>query len=233
VQYALEDFLRLVRKRTGRNNDDNYLVDELNAAADWTYNKLMTMNEDILKEEDETFTLASLTSSYNLGASVARPNMYAIKWLGVQLVSNAKFSPVQFMDSANDAFMSADQDQPATAFPVFCDTKNFNQVRFAPPLPAGTKIMVSYVWIGLLFDLNTNAALTSTTYPGIPNPINQSIADRATAQVFLSQDDTRWQQYDNWSRDRLRAALNVIDKRQWQQIPRVKGFARRAARRFF
>ncbi len=233
MQYALEDALRLLRKRTHLNNDDPFLIDELNSAADWAYNRLFTLNEDICKNESEIITLASQTSSYDLGANVQRPNMYAVKWLGVQLVANAKFSPVQWMDSANDAFQSANQDPPATAFPVFCDTKNFNQVRFAPPLPAGAKIQVDYIWIPMLMNLNTNASFTSATYPGMPNPIYQSVVDKATAQVYIDIDDTRVVYWEDQAKRKLREALNLVDKRQWQQIPRVKGFARRAARRFF
>lgn len=234
MQYNLEAMLRLIKKRTGLNNDDAYLVDEINSAYDWTFSRIMTMNEDISRQDDETFTMTAVTSDFDLGAAVSRPDMYAIKWLGVKFLGNSKFSPVRFMDSAVDVFMSADQDaQPAMSHPVLCDTKNFSQVRFAPPLPVGAQILVSYVYIPQLFDLAQNAAISSSSYPGIPNPVIQSITDKATAQVFSTLDDTRMAYWEEQHRMKLRSALNVIDKRQWQQIPKITGFKRRAARRLF
>lgn len=233
MQQNLESELNILRKRTGIRNDDPFLILELNSAVDWAFNAVLVMNEDILKNEDEQFTISTQTSSFDIGAAVSAADMYSIKWLGIKLPGDQKFNPVQFMDSAVDTFMSADQDTPATAHPIFCDTKNWTQVRFAPPLPPGAQILVSYIYIPRLMSLDTNAALTSSTYPGIPNAFNQCIVDKATAQLYMDIDDTRVQYWEDQAKQKLRRALNVLDKRQWQQIPRLRGFHRRSARRFF
>lgn len=233
MQTNLEAMVRMLRKRTKLNNDDQYLIDELNSAQDWVYNRLTVMDENILKNSDEQFTMASQTQTYDIAANVSRPDMYAVKWLGVKLSGDTQFNPVRWMDSSEDSFMSADQQTAATGHPILCESLNFGQVRFAPPLPAGAQIMVSYVYISLPFNLDTNAALTSSTYPGLPNPMYQAIVDKASAQVFMTLDDTRAQYWEGQALAKLRAALNVIDKRQWQQIPRVKGFMRKVPRRVF
>jgi hypothetical protein len=233
MQLSAEDMLQKLRDRTHLLNNDPYLLDELNTAGDWVFNQIMVMDEDIMKAENEQFTIAAQTSSYDLGANVAKANMYAIKWLGVKLAGDTKFNPVQWMDSAKDLFMSADQDQPATAHPIYCDTKNFSQVRFAPALPAGAVIRVDYIYCMQLMDLDTNAALSSSAYTGIPNPFNQAIVHYATGLVMTGIDDLRDMIWERRAKEAVRVALNVLDKRQWQQIPKVKGFSRHTTRRVF
>jgi hypothetical protein len=213
----LESMLIRLRDRTHMLSKDSMLIGELNSAQDHIWNRIITNNANILKVDDKELTLAAQTSSYDLATNVSTTvTLVAVKWLGVKLTGDTKFQSVVFIDSSDDRFISADQDSAATAQPVYAAMENFNQVRFAPPLPSGAILRVDYIYGPLGLDLATNCS------PDLPYLVHEAIVDKATAQVFVNLDDDRAGYWEAQSLGKLYAASNSLNRRQYAQQPRTR-----------
>lgn len=193
------------------------IVAELNSAQDWAWNRILTSNPNIMKVDDVEKTMIGQTSSYNLALNVsATQTLVAVKWLGVKLTGDTKFTAVVFIDSSDDRFMAADQDTAAVGQPVFAAMENFNQVRFAPPLPSGAIVRVDYIYAPADLDFEVN------TTPDLPQTVHQACTDKATAQVFVTLDDDRAGYWEAQALSKLYSAMNTINRQQYAQQPRTR-----------
>ena len=209
--------LQLVRDRTHLLNKDSLLIEELISAQDWAFERLITNNANILKTSNFQATLVAQTSSYDLATAVsATVTLIAVKWLGVKLSGDTRFLPVSFIDSSDDRFIAADQDTAATAGPVYAAMENFNQVRFAPPLPIGAIIRCDYIYSPL------DLSLSSNVIEDLPVIVHQSIVDKACAQVFVTLDDDRAGYWEGQALSKLYSASNSLNRRQYAQQPKTR-----------
>lgn len=208
--------MQLVKRRTHASRDAD-VIGELTSAQDWCWNRVASGSSNILKVDDTELTMAAQTSSYDLATNVSTTKtLIAIKWLGVKLSSETKFTPVIFLDSSDDRMIYADQDTAATVQPIYCSIENFGQVRFAPPLPSGTIIRCDYIYAP------TDLSLASNASPDLPILVHNAIADKATAQIFINLDDDRAGYWEGQSIAKLYSAINVLNRRQFQQQPRTR-----------
>lgn len=213
----LERMITRIQDRTQSNNIGS-IIDELNSAQDFIWNRIITNNSNILKVDNCQLTMAAQTSSYDLGANVTSGTLVAIKWLGTMFSGETIFNPVGWIDSSSDQFLLADQStQAATNSPVFAASENFTQVRFAPPLPAGTVIRVDYIYTP------TDLSLSANILSDLPNIVHEAMTDKATAQTFMNIDDgSRAAYWEGQARDKLMSAQNSLRRRQYQQTPQTR-----------
>lgn len=217
----LGQMLQRLRDRTHLLNKDSALINELNSASDWTWNRIVTSNNNILKVDNFQATMAAQTSSFNIGAAIAPVTLVATKWLGTMFQGETKFNPVKWVDSSDDKFIAADQSpSPATNSPVYAASENLTWVRFAPPLPVGCIIRVDYIYAPLGLDLNQKVL------SDLPAMVHESIVDKATAQVFVNLDDDRSEYWEGQALAKLYSAANSISTRQYQQPTRTRPFTR-------
>ncbi len=220
----LERMVTRIQDRTQSNNIGS-IIDELNSAQDFVWNRIITNNANILKVDNCQITLAAQTSSYDLAANVTSGTLIEIKWLGVQFSGDTVFNPVTWIDSSNDNFIAADQSaQPASSSPVFASSENFNKVRFAPPLPSGTVLRVDYIYAPV------DLSLPTRTTSDLPFIVHEAITDKATAQTYVNIDDmTRAQYWEVQATSKLMSAQNVLNRRQYQQQPRIRSSSQRGS----
>lgn len=213
----LERMITRIQDRTQANNIGS-IIDELNSAQDFIWNRIITNNSNILKVDNCELTMAAQTSSYDLGANVTPGTLVAIKWLGTKFQSETVFNPVGWIDSSSDQFLLADQStQAATNSPVYCASENFTQVRFAPPLPAGTMIRVDYIYTPTY--LNLSGSIVSE----LPAIVHEAMTDKATAQTFINIDDSaRAAYWEGQAMSKIISAQNSLRRRQYQQTPQTR-----------
>lgn len=206
-----------IQDRTQQNNIGS-IIDELNSAQDFIWNRIITNNSNILKVDDCELTMSAQTSSYDLGSRVTTGTLVAIKWLGTKFATEIIFSPVGWIDSSSDQFMLADQSpQAATSSPVLCASENFTQVRFAPPLPSGTIIRCDYIYTPA--DLSLSANIISD----LPAIMHEAMTDKATGQTFANIDDMgRAAYWEGQAMSKLLSAQNSLRRRQYQQTPQTR-----------
>lgn len=212
----LETQITTIQSRT-RSARIPEIIQELNSAQDWAWNRICTSNANILKTNDVEKTMVAQTSSYNLAAQVSSTQtLVAVKWLGVKLTGDTKFTAVVFIDSSDDRFLSADQDPAVTGQPVYAAMENFNQVRFAPPLPTGAIIRCDYIYSPADMDLAINVS------PDLPQTVHQCCTDKATAQIMVNLDDDRAGYWEAQALGKLYSAQNAINRQQYAQQPRTR-----------
>lgn len=206
-----------IQDRTQSNNIGS-IIDELNSAQDFVWNRIITNNANILKVDNCQLTMAAQTSSYDLGTNVTTGTLVAIKWLGTKFSGETVFNPVGWVDSSSDAFILADQStQAATNSPVLCASENFTQVRFAPPLPSGTVLRCDYIYTP------TDLSLSSNIISDLPAIVHEAMTDKATAQTFINIDDlTRASYWEGQALSKLVSAQNSLRRRQYQQTPQTQ-----------
>lgn len=221
----LESMVMRLRGRTHQLDRDSQLIDELNSGSDWAWNRIVTNNANILKVDNFQSTMAATTSSYNLGSAVpAATPLIAIKWLGIKFPSDSKFNPVIFIDSSDNRFISADQDTASSQHPVYAAVENLTQIRFAPPLPAGTILRCDFIYSPADLSLSANALVD------LPNMLHEAIVDKATAQMFANLDDDRANYWEVQALSKIYSAANNLNRRQYTQQPRIRPFNRRNLR---
>lgn len=216
----LETMIQRVKDDTQA--EDPFIVGKLNSAQDWIWNRLMVMDANILKVDDDQNTLAADTSTYDLAANVATGALYQIKWLGVKFSGDTKFHPVTFMNSSDERFVWADQQDAISSGTVYAAIENFDQVRFAPPLLSGTIIRTDYIYKPRTLALGTQAV------PDLPEVFHEAQVARATGEAFLGIDDDRVGVYFGMAMDKLYGALNVAGLGQTQQPFRTRPSLRQA-----
>jgi hypothetical protein len=207
--------------------DEGLILNKLNSAISWTVNRILTVNADILKVTGEELTLEEDTRTYNLAGNVSTGILYQLKWLGVKFASDSIFHDVWFADSSDWQFIQRDQDTTnASAHPVWVAVENFNQVRFAPQLSAGTVLRVDYI-----YKPSRLAVSQLQTELAVPEAFHECVVTKATALAMRTIDDQISVEYSADALDRLYGALNVLARRQLQEQPRTRPSSGLAVRR--
>ena len=220
----LETMIRSVRDDTQISNAQK-IIDKLNSGQAWVTDRVLVMDENILKVSNDQNTLGATTSTYDLAANVNTGVLYQLKWLGVRLSGDTKFQPIRFVDSSDNEFISLDQETTtATSHPVLCAVENFNQVRFAPPLASGVVIRTDYIYKPAPLSLESNIE------SDLPETFHETIVAKAKAEAFAGIDDDRIAYFERMALDKLYAAMNVLGQRQLQQPPRTRPFRTRRLR---
>ena len=215
------------------------IVGELNSAMEWVFNRLFNSEhgQDTLITHATQLTLSSRTRAYDLNAALVTADtltagVFGIKKLWVKFVADTNFTPAVALDSAdpqfmlNDLYPSADTTTVATGHPVYYDARNFDMVRFAPPLATDTIIRVDY-W-RKSERLASGTAIAASTC--IPEPFYEVIVDKATSQIFTLIDDDRARYWNSEAERKIVDGLNVV-QRQIQTPTRTKSY--RHSRRWF
>lgn len=191
----------------------------LNEAQDWCANRILVMDEDVLKVTGDEMAISADTRTFDLAANVSTGVLYQLKWLGVKLSTDTIFNPVEFVNSSSDAFILADQSTTgASGHPILTAIENFDQVRFAPFLQSGDAVRADYIYKPADLDLDSNVECD------LPVPFHWAVVNKARALQFMMIDDDRAQNYDLRALDTLQGALNVLGQRQLQQRPRTAPF---------
>ena len=207
-----------VKNRTGH-TDNAIVMDEVNSAKDWVFNRIFNSENgpDLLGTWATEITLASRTRDYDLGAGLSNVAIYGIKQLWVKLPTDSRFTPMVPADAnarafvENDSYPASDTTTVATSHPVYYETRNFDMVRFAPPLPVNAVLRVDY-WRKAP-DLDTSTNNTLDAGDDIPEPALEALVDKATAQVFILLDDSRWTEFNRLAEQRMHEAGFVLHKR--------------------
>lgn len=218
--------IRSVKADTQIRQDPDIII-KLNSAQDELANRILTMDENILKVSNDQNTLSATTSSYDLAANVSTGVLYQLKWLGIKLDGDTKFHEVVFVDSSDNEFISLDQETTtATGHPILCAIENFNQVRFAPPLPSGAILRTDYIYKPAPLSLDSNIE------SDLPEPFHEAMVAKAKAEAFAGIDDDRVSYFERIALAKLYGAQNLLGQRQLSQPLRTRPFQRRAFRTY-
>lgn len=211
------DMITRLKNRTFNTNDLK-LIGELNSARNWAWMRVYNSENgpDLLLSIDNEKTMASRTRDYDLGANITG-TLYGIKQLWLRFPSDMNFTPMVARDMAssgfraNDQYPSSDTTTVATGHPVQYEVVNFAKLRFAPPLPINAVIRVD-AWIRPP-DIDPVANPSLSYGNDIPEPLHESICDKATAQVFSLMDDTRAAEWEVRAETQFRNAMYMLTKR--------------------
>jgi len=210
---------------TQQSNTDTIII-KLNAAQDWVWNRVLPMNTEILKVTNDQNTVAAATKSYNLNANVTTGTLYDLQWMGVQFSGETEFTAVSYVNGSDPNFIYWDQQDEQAVHPQMVVIDNFNQVRFAPGLPASTIIRADYIYKPRTLSLPTQ------TTCDLPEVFHECVVAKACSYVWTGIDDTRSQTKDYEALDRLYGAQNVLAVRQFQQPFRTRPSSRGVRRRW-
>jgi hypothetical protein len=195
------------------------LIAALDEAQVWVSNRILVMDENILKVSNDQITLTGNTSTYDLAANVSTGKLIQIKWLGVKLSTDTKFHPVQWMDSSDEGFIQRDQSTTAASgHPVLAASENNDQVRFAPFLVSGDILRVDYIYSAKDLSLDNNIECD------LPEQFHWAVVNKARELAFDAIDDDRAIRYERKAVDDLNGAANVLQQRQLQQRPQTAPF---------
>ena len=208
--------------------DSTKIIGELASAVDWAFNRIFdTQNgADLLSVFDSEKTLATYTREYDLSANVST-SLVGIKQLWIKFPTETTFTPARTVDTTdlefifNDQWASSDVTTVAKGHPVLFDVINFAKLRFAPPLAAGTVLRIDYWKKPNVLDPTTNNNPNIGT--DLPFVVEESVIDKATAQIFDLMDDSRADRWDRKAEARLTDALYVIARRT-AAPPTIKPF---------
>lgn len=211
------DMVTRVKNRT-HHTDDLKIIGELNSAKNWawmrTYNS--ANGKDLLLTIGTEKTMSAQTRTYDIGANITG-TLYGIKQLWLRFSSETNFTPMIPRDMADisfqmdDQYPSSDTTSVAIGHPVKYEIVNFAQVRFSPPLPANAVIRID-AWIRPP-DIDPAANNTLSYSADIPEPLHESVCDKATGQIFSMMDDTRAQEWDIRAERNLNDALYMLGTR--------------------
>lgn len=217
--------LVMVRDRTKVRNNDTMLINELNAAADEMWKRLYAVFPDCEITFDSEGTFLVATQQFNLGAAIVLLGgvFYGSKTFYIKGASDDRFIPVEFMDTNDPRFQAQEQEDANVLSPVYASLVNFDQIRFAPELPAGT--MWRSDWIGK----PPNLSLATNTQTSIPEPFHQAIVDYGTATVYDILDDDREMTNQRKADYKIRSAIDVVKRRQWQTPFQTKAYPPRGS----
>jgi hypothetical protein len=211
-----QQYVERVRNRT-HHPADAKIIGELASAKDWVTNRVFKSADgpDQLASWATELTLAATARDYDLGAALSG-TLYGVKLLWLKLSQDSVFSPMRPVDTADMRFIfndlyTASSSIVATGHPVMYDVVNFAKVRFAPPLPSGAVIRVDYWLRPPEIDPTENNVLTYGS--DIMEPVQEAIADKATAQIFNIMDDSRDMYWEQQARDKVNDAIHVLHKR--------------------
>lgn len=209
--------IQRVKDRT-HSKDDLRIIGELNSSKDWASNKLFNAEggPDTLATYATQLTISSRTREYDLGTNVTG-TIYGIKQLWLKFSTDTNFVLMVERDAsdpvftANDPYPSSDSTTVAEGHPVYYHVQNFSKIRCAPPLPADSTLRADFFRKPPNLDPVTNNALAYGD--DIVEPIHEAVVDKATAQMFINQDDDRVHYWEGQAREKLTDARYLIRAR--------------------
>lgn len=224
----LQKMIEMVGDRT-KSTKTNMIVNELNAACDEMWKRLYVVYPDCQITFDSEGTFSVDTQEFDLGAEIVSLGgvFYGSKTFYIKASGEDRFIPVQFMDTNDPRFQSQEQEQAQVMQPVFASLINFDKIRFAPAMPAGT--LWRSDWIGK----PPNLSLATNTQTSIPEPFHQAIVDYATATVFDTLDDDREMTNQRKASWKITSAINVAKRRQFQTPFKTQSYPPRVSDGFY
>ena len=215
--------IAVIRKRT-KNNEDGYIITELNTALDWCWQQLYLINPDIRLTFGTTGSLSADAQALDLATAI-NTTIYGIKTFWIKGAADTDYIPVVFRDENDPEFLALYQLTPVqVVHPVLCAIYNFNQLRFANQLPSGTNWKAD--WFGTPPDLSLNTQCV-TTYPA---PLHNALVDYATALVYDSLDETRADKWFGLAQQRLNTANRNVKRRQFLTKTTTEAYPGRGSR---
>lgn len=221
--------VRRIKHRTKLADDYKVLI-ELQDAAEWAGRRVYNSENgpDLLITMGEEVALAARTRTLDLaGEDVLVNALLGIKQLWLKLPSDSIFTPMVAADSnsmqfiRNDSELDSDTSVVAQGHPVYYDVLNFSQVRFAPALPASSKIRVDYYTSTAFNEVSGEASVA------LPEIFHQAILAKATAQVYEDLDDSRAMVWEGRALSMLQDALYVANRRVQAPVTTTPFRARR------
>jgi len=206
---TLEQMIRQLRDRTRIFDNDARLIDELNSAFDWADQQLCLTNPNIELHFESTGTLAVTTEMLDLTSVLTGDEFYGMKTFWLQGANDTNPIPVNFMDVNDSRFIARTNMDPQVMQPHCAALVNFSQIRFAPPLPAGTFWRAD--WTGRM----NSVSLTTNCTPGW-GPLHNAILSRAESVLFRGVDDLRSGEAGADAKVLLPIAMKVMRRRQEQ-----------------
>ena len=85
------------------------IISALDEAQEWCANRILVMDENILKVSNDQMTMTGDTKTYDLGANISTGTLYQLKWLGVQLSTDTKFHQVEWVVWLTKVCMETEQ----------------------------------------------------------------------------------------------------------------------------
>ena len=217
---VVEQMILLLRSRTGVRNNDGLILDELNSAKSDIFQRVFLLDEDI-EITFETELSPGAVQSYDMGANITAGEIWGVKKLWVKYSGEAEFTEAEHHDAASPEFLYRDQMTAQVMHPLFYDVVNFDQLRFAPTLPASTTIRVDWIGMPPDFSLETEAVTS------MPTPLHHAVMAQAAAQLLDNRDDTRAPSWERRAREWTHTALLTISKRDFSHHIKTTPFSQR------
>jgi hypothetical protein len=211
-----QEMVTAVRNRTHM-KDDTRVLQELNAAQSWAFNRLYTSENgrellvSFAQEIEVTETLRDYAIADDLNFAAV-----GFKQLWLKFASETTFTPMVPVDSTDVRFVSGDVGDSdstvvATGHPVYYQVRGFNAVRFSPPVPSGCTLRVDYYRYPGEIDPTVNNTLD--TENDLPAFVHEAIVEYATAEIWDQMDDDRAMARRFSARELLTAAIYAVGRR--------------------
>jgi hypothetical protein len=212
-----QEMVDMIKFRT-KQPDVAKILSELRAANRWVAKRvfLSTGGPDLLSTIGTEVTIAATARNYNLAAALAPNEILGIKKLMLKLPTDTRFTKMNDVDANNEDFIKLDSELDATPLiaschPVLYQPYNFDQVRFAPAIPATSIIRVDYFRLAPPPDPTANPLTTNGS--DLPAIFHDAIVNKATAHCFSNLDDTRVGEWETRARDEITDAIHLASNR--------------------
>lgn len=211
---ALEDWVRTLRNRCQIHDDDTHIVDELNIAIKWAWQKAFLVNTNLQLTFETTGTFGAITENYDA-------NTYGIKAFWVKNPTDTEYVQVIFMDGNDPRFLARTQMDPQLIQPTYATKFNFDSIRFAPALPAGMNYRVDWIDYPPVLSMDTN--INTLTL----EPIELAVLSYAEGLLWRGQDDTRSGEAMAEAHRFIGTSIKTLKQRQFSTKQKTKPFPRR------
>jgi hypothetical protein len=204
--------------------DDTKILIALRSGYRWTVKRVYNSEggPNLLSTIGRELAIASTTRDYDLSAAIVTAGggeLLGIKKLWLKLPSDQNFTPMNETDAETPVFQSYDAELAASptiasGHPVMYQVVNYDKVRFAPALPAGSTLRVDYFRVAPPPDPTTNN--TAETALDLPAIFHDAMVSKAIAHMFNMLDDTREGTWETRARDEVNDAIFTAGKRVQQ-----------------
>jgi hypothetical protein len=203
------------------------IVDMLNAAQDYVYNRLRNTGVgDVFTVIDTEYTLLAAARLFDVPTTLlaGATNFVAIKQLWVKLPNETSFTRAVPMDLNDPIFGiqdNLDTANSAPQHPIKYHPYNYSFIRLNCLLPVGAVVRVDY--------FKRPQALAAAGNCDLPVSVHNVICDNATARLWQLMDDDRAAEWFQLSQKELSDAIYEMERRS--QFPTRTLPYRRAKRR--
>jgi hypothetical protein len=204
----LETMIRDLRDRVKITDNDQLIVDKLNSALSWAWNRIILTNPNLELTFESTGTFAADTETFDLAAALSTGQLDQLKAYWIKGAGDTDYVPVLFKDANDPEFLARTQWTAQLAQPVYVAVINYDQVRHAPTVPSGSMWRADWVGRPPSFSLETRPV------PTLPDCVHDALVSRAEALLFRGIDDVRSGIAFNEASDLLSTGMKVIKRRQ-------------------